>query len=397
VKKIYVIGAGLGKASLGREALNALGKTEICFGAPRLCEAAHGIHYAYYKSEDIKSVIRESDAETFAVLVSGDTGFYSAATKIKEALAEYELDFIPGISSMSAFFARLKMPWQDAVSFSAHGREDVSALTGLVRRNRQVFCLTGNNAHILGQKLCDAGFENVTIYIGENLGTGEERIYRADASALSAAVLPALSVLLIINSDADDAIPVGLDDNRFDRLENIPMTKSEIRSLVIAKLALKAGDIGYDIGAGSGSVTVEMALSAWRGNVFSVERRTEAMSLIKNNCKKFHAGNVMLVNGEAPDALREIPPPDAVFIGGSGGNVAEIIDACRAKNNNARIVLTAITLETANKALKALPNAEISWVSTARAKAPGGQSETNHLLIAQNPVMIIADGGGRHG
>jgi precorrin-6Y C5,15-methyltransferase (decarboxylating) len=395
MKKIYVIGAGLGISSLGSNALGIIEKAAVCFGAPRLLENINGTKFPYYQSDDIKTIIEGNAGETFAVLVSGDTGFYSAAEKINAELDGYDIEFIPGISSVSVFFARLKMQWQDAVLFSAHGR-DAAALSALVRRNKKVFCLTGGNANLLAQELCKAGFEELTVYTGENLGTDNERIYHIKISELANNNLPVLTVLLIINDNANDGIHTGLNDCDFIRGENIPMTKSEIRSVALSKLALKPDDVCYDIGAGTGSVSVEMALSAWRGAVFAVERCGRAARLIKNNCKKFHVGNVTVIEGEAPEALKELPAPDIIFIGGSGGNLAEIIALCRTKNNKARIVLTAISLESAHTAIKNLENAEITWLSVARSKTidnKNNKNNENHIFMGRNPIMIISEGG----
>jgi precorrin-6Y C5,15-methyltransferase (decarboxylating) len=392
MKKIYVIGAGLGVSSLGSNALNIIEKADACFGAPRLLEHINGTKFPYYKSDDIKTIIDNNAGETFAVLVSGDTGFYSAAEKINGELNGYDIEFLPGISSVSVFFARLKMQWQDAVLLSAHGR-DAAALSALVRRNKKVFCLTGGNANLLAQELCKTGFDELTVYIGENLGLKDESIYRLTVCELAHKTVPALSVLLVLNDNADDRTRFGMEDNLFERMENIPMTKSEIRSLVMAKLAPKTDAVCYDIGAGTGSVSIEMALSAWRGVVFAVERCGRAVRLIKNNCKKFHVGNVTVVEGEAPEALKELPAPDIIFIGGSGGNLAEIIALCRTKNNKARIVLTAISLETAHSAVKNLENAEITWLSVARSKTIGNKNNENHIFMGRNPIMIISGGG----
>jgi precorrin-6Y C5,15-methyltransferase (decarboxylating) len=394
MKEIVIIGAGLGPETLTREGLSALINAEVCFGAPRLLALFEtpAERYPYYKAVDISNTITQSGKERFAVLVSGDTGFYSAAAGLCEALVECKPRLIPGISSLNAFFARLGLPWQDAALFSAHGKplED-AALTGLVRRNRLVFCLTGKNAAALGATLCAAGFEHLNIFTGENLGTPEERVGSLSAAELSRASLAALTVLLVVNEEASDGVPSGLPDGLFLRAENIPMTKSEIRSIVLSRLAVKPDDLCYDIGAGTGSVSVELALHAWRGQVFAIERRKEALPLIAENCHRFHVGNVRVLCGEAPEAF-PLPPPDVAFIGGSGGKIPEIVAALREKNPAVRIVVTAVTIETASSVLAALSNAEISWVSVARGKAVGGAGGS-HLFTAQNPIIVVSAGG----
>jgi precorrin-6Y C5,15-methyltransferase (decarboxylating) len=391
----------MGTGSLTAEGRQALAEAELWFGAPRLLELftplfsgdiAPKAAYPVYTGEEILAALEGREENSIAVLVSGDTGFYSAAPGIYEALRKSQpgmaISMIPGISSVGAFFARLGLPWQDAALLSFHGR-DLAALTGTVRRNRHTFCLTGHNAAALGAALCDVGYAGLSVHVGENLGSPEELVRTITAEELSRAELAPLSVLVIVNDESDDRIRFGLDDAAFSRSEGIPMTKSEIRAVALAKLALRPGDLCYDIGAGTGSVTVEMALAAYRGWVYAIEREAEALPLIRENLRRFHLGNVTAIEGSAPEALAGLPPPDAAFIGGSGGNMAEIILLLREKNPAVRIVVTAITLETAAAALDALPGAELAQISAARARKAG----KSHLLMAQNPVMVISAGG----
>jgi precorrin-6Y C5,15-methyltransferase (decarboxylating) len=403
VKKLVLLGTGMGPDSLSAEGRAALSEAEIWFGAPRLLElfkplgaGAAKFFFPLYRAEEIIAALEGRAENSIAVLVSGDPGFYSAAAGLYEAFQGYkeaaapglDLRILPGISSASAFFARLGLPWHDAALLSCHGR-DASALTGTVRRNRHTFCLTGNNAAELGEALCQAGFGGLTVHTGENLGSPDERTQTVSAEELSRLKLQPLSVLAIVNDQPDDSIRFGLNDDAFDRIEGVPMTKSEIRAIALAGLGLRPGDICYDIGAGTGSATVEMALAAYRGRVYAVERRAEALPLIARNLRRFHLGNVVPLEGAAPEALEGLPAPDAVFIGGSGGSLGEIVSLLRTKNPQVRMAITAITLETAAAALAALPDAELTQVFTARSKKAGG----SRLLMAQNPVMIISAGG----
>jgi precorrin-6Y C5,15-methyltransferase (decarboxylating) len=405
MKKLVLLGTGMGPDSLTAEGRNALAEAELWFGAPRLLEiftplfagaAGPKVFFPFYRAEEIIAALEGRTENSIAVLVSGDTGFYSAAAGLYGAFQNYKqskapdlaLRVLPGISSASAFFARLGLPWHDAALLSCHGR-DAAALTGTVRRSRHTFCLTGNNAADLGEALCQAGYGALTVHTGENLGSPAERVRTISAEELSRLELPPLSVLAVVNDEPDDSIRFGLSDAAFDRSEGIPMTKSEIRAIALAALNLRPGDICYDIGAGTGSVTVEMALAAYRGRVYAVERRGDALPLIARNLRRFHLGNVSVVEGEAPDALEGLPGADAVFIGGSGGRLGEIVSLLQSKNPRVRMVIAAISLETAAAALAVLPDAELTQVFAARSKKAGG----SRLLMAQNPVMIIRAGG----
>ncbi|MHB9292083.1 precorrin-6B C5,15-methyltransferase / cobalt-precorrin-6B C5,C15-methyltransferase [Hollandina sp. SP2] len=394
MKKVMITGTGMGPDTITTEGWNAIGEAEVWFGSERLLELfkpaveQEKITFPFYTQDRIIQEIEQSRAEKFAVLVSGDTGFYSAANELYRALVKLQncaVEIIPGISAVSAFFARLGLAWQDACLFSAHGR-DITRLVSLVRRNRRVFCITGGNTKEISAVLEDGGFSSMTVYVGENLGFEKERVFTTHVKMLSSLNLASLSVLVFENNRPDDRIRFGIDDEAFSRLEGIPMTKAEVRAAALAKLELRSEDTCYDIGAGTGSISVEMALAAHKGQVFAIEKNREALPLIHENRKKFNLGNVTVIGGEAPASLVNLPQPDAVFIGGSNGNIQEIIQSVSTKNPALRMVITAITIETVHMVLSCLPHVELIHLAAARSKKIG----SHHLLMAQNPVFIMS-------
>ena len=393
MKSVAIIGIGMGADTVTGEGLRAIEQAEVLLGAPRMLSAFSRFDkpsYAVYEPEKVKTLLDESGFLRFAVLVSGDTGFYSAADGLTGTLSGYEMRLIPGICSVSYFFAKIKRPWQDAALLSCHGRG--TNFTDTVRRNRLTFALTGGNADTLAKGLAEAGFGGLTATIGENLGAENERIFTLPVNELEKASVSNLSVLLIENPDADARIRFGIPDEEFIRGE-APMTKSEVRAVSMSRLALSPDAVCCDIGAGTGSVTVEMALTAYEGHVYAIDKNEEAVSLIAENCRRFHIGNVTPVFGNAPRALLSLPPLDATFIGGSGGAMGDIFEAVLLKNPYVRIVVNAIALETLHAAVEAykahgiMP--EIVQLNAARAKPAGGL----HMMLAQNPVFIISGGG----
>lgn len=394
MKKVAVVGIGLGKETLTADAKQAVKQAEVLLGAPRMLEMFSDLakpSYPHYLPADAAKFIAEDKAQSYAVLVSGDVGFYSAAAKMQEALMHYDVYFVPGISTVNAFFAKLKLPWQEAVFVSAHGREVNIADT--VRRNRLTFCLTGNNVNKIGYALCKAGFSGIKVYAGENLETKEERIYETVPEGLSRGEFPALTVLLFINEAFDNRMLCGIPDSSFFRLPKIPMTKSETRAVIISKLCIRPDFVCWDVGSGTGSVAVEMALCAYNGHVYAAEKRKSSIPLIEKNFSAFHVGNASVVQGEAPEVLEALPLPDAVFIGGSGGELSSIAAVILKKNPAARIVVTAVTIETAALALDVFSRQglepEIVQLNVSRGKLAG----KSHLMEAQNPVTIISTGG----
>ena len=167
------------------------------------------------------------------------------------------------------------------------------------------------------------------------------------------------------------------------------MTKQEVRAAVLAKLAIQPDDILWDVGAGTGSVSVEMALAASEGQVYAAECDPDACELIAQNRAKFAVQNLHLTKGTAPAALADWPAPDAVFIGGSKGNLDAIVEAALAANPAVRLCVSAIALETLQQAVAALTvrglTAQVTQISVSRTKTAGEL----HLLMANNPVFLI--------
>jgi len=391
MKTVHIVGVGMNSPTAQAEKI--VGSCDALLGARKQLDVyGHSGKPVYegYRPADVRRVFAETGADSVAVLVSGDVGFFSGARQLVSALDEFDVQLTAGVPSVCDFFAKLKLPWQDTALVSMHGMD--GPLISTVRRNRQTFCVTGGNVPEIGKMLNSAGFGGLTVHVGENLGYPDARIFEVNAAELGET--QPMAVLLIINEDFDAAIPAGLPDTAFIRRDGVPMTKSEVRAAIMSKLRLHPGDIGYDIGAGTGSVTVEMALAAYNGRIFAIERERDALTLAAQNCQQFHIGHVSLIAGHAPAVLGDLPAPDAAFIGGSSGNFAEIAAAVLSKNPHARIVATAIALETVHTALTVfeqagLPDIDAVQIGVARVEKRGGV----HMLMAQNPIFIISGGG----
>lgn len=399
---ISIIGTGTGTYMLTMKASERIKNAQVIVGASRIIDSNYVIFdenkqkiIREYDSKKIKEIINEiNDIENtnVAVLVSGDTGFFSLSNSLVTEFSNMESDhieIIPGISSVSSFFAKVKMPWQDAALISAHGRN--CNIVDTVRRNKKTFILTGNNINEIAQNLISAQFENLQVFIGCNLDSSDEIIEHTTVLNLKNKQYDNLTVLLIINESFDNSVRCGIPDDEFIRGE-VPMTKSEVRSSIISKLEIKPTDVCFDIGAGTGSVSVEMALSAWAGIVYAIEKKSEGIELINQNLSKFHIGNTVSIQGEATEVLSktDLPKPDIAFIGGSDGNLKEIISILYNKNPNIRIVITAIALETLNTAINTFKELdtvpEIVQINISKNKGFGNLN----LMMANNPVYIIS-------
>ena len=392
---VTLIGMGSGKwEALSAQAQQAVRSAGLVFGAKRLLAGlpadSMARQFALYQPADILETLAQNPGQDAAVLYSGDTGFYSGASGLLTPLRALGIParVYPGVSSIQLLSAALGRPWQDWKLVSAHGCACDPVAECMM--NRSVFFLTGGTETpaSLCQKLTDAGMGEAHGVVGENLGTGEEAIRYGSAAELAGQSFAPLSVLLVENFDLPQLRAPGFPDESFIRSE-VPMTKQEVRAAALAKLAVMPTDTLWDVGAGTGSVSVELALAAPKGRVYAVECEPDACELIRKNRAKFHACNLILIEGRAPDVLADLPAPDAVFIGGTKGGMEAVLDEVLGKNPNARICISAIALETLGAAIAALTarglTAEVTQIAVSRTK-PAGRL---HLLMANNPIFLI--------
>lgn len=392
---VTLIGMGSGQPeNLTLQGLAALRQADLILGARRLLAVLPAgcteNRAAAYRPDEVAELLQTSGAENAVLVYSGDTGFYSGASSMMEKLEALGVRarVLPGLSSIQLLAAALGRPWQGWNLVSAHGRTCDPVAECM--QGRPTFFLTGGSEDpaTLCAQLAAEGFGDVQGVVGQCLGTPEEKLFRGSVKELAAGRFNSLSVLLVEAAEVLPRRAPGLPDEAFER-GDVPMTKQEVRAAVLAKLAVRPEDILWDVGAGTGSVSVELALAAPRGRVYAVECRPEGCALIKANREKFRTRNLVLVEGLAPAALSDLPAPDAVFIGGSKGSLAAIVDAALDKNPDARICVSAVALETLSAAVAALTargrTVQVSQIAVSRAKAVGGL----HLMMAQNPIYLI--------
>ena len=392
MQTVTLIGMGASADTLTAEAREALGRAKLVAGAQRLLDALPaGVtaeRVPAVQPADVLAAV--AGAQNAAVLYSGDTGFYSGAAGLLARLKEAGIParVLPGLSSVQMLAAALGRPWQDWNLVSAHGRpcDPVAAVCG----GRPAFFLTGTGESgpaALCAQLTAAGLGALPVTVGENLGLASRRIFAGTAAGAAGERFGPLAVLLAEPAFRLPARTPGWPDETFVRAEGVPMTKRAVRAQVLAQLALCPGETVWDVGAGTGSVSLEMAYANGGAPVWAVERLPEACAVLEANRRRLGGWNVRPVSGEAPAALAGLPAPDAVFIGGTRGRLGPILDAALAANPAARIGLTAIALETLAAALDACAarglEAEITQIAAAHAAG------RPHLLRAANPVFLI--------
>lgn len=394
--RVNIVGIGPGNPKLlTGAALEAINQSTILIGDKRMLAnfVSEKRFYDTIKTAEICNICANANPEKdiVSILVSGDVGFFSLAKTISGKLPDCECVRFCGISSLVYFAQQLQMSWDDAKIISMHGRRQ--NFIEAVAHNEKVFALTGgeNSPQALCAKLCRFGLGGVQVYVGENLSYDNENISSMKAEEAAQKQFSSLSVMMIINKDAKTLAHNvhGLNDDLFMR-SKVPMTKQEIRAVSISKLMPQETDVIYDIGAGTGSCSIELALQAGRGMVYAFERNPEAVQLIEKNKELFGVENLTVIAGEASEKLEEMPVPDCVFIGGSGGNLCKMLDTIYAKNVNCRVVINAITVETLIEVVEYYKQHEayaldIVNVFAARAKKLGAYN----LMMSQNPVYIM--------
>ena len=419
-RKLSLVGVGVGAQEAGtQQAQEAIASAQVLFGAKSVLEnltktwqpAAGKKIIANYDSGKILDYLQEhSEIRNAAVAYSGDSGFYSGAAsmlaklKTAEAFKEnFDVKVICGISSVSWFAARAGIPWQDWKILSSHGR--FCNVTGQVRRNRECFLLLANAADLrqTGALLARAQEQGtlgkLQLIYGHELSRAGEQICPCTPQDLIEVTQEGLYVLYIRHDDAEK-IPVlpGMPDTAFIR-GKAPMTSSEIRTLSLCRLGLTAKSVLWDVGAGTGSVSVEAALACPDSKVWSIECKKDALALLAENRAKYSLQNMSIIEGRAPEALIDLPVPTHVFIGGSGGEIGSILDFVLARNSSAKVVVNCITSETLaalHDALDTLPIRDLQCmqVMVNREEILG----TYHYLRAGNPVFIISfQGDGKTG
>ena len=419
--KLSIVGIGPGSMEyVNAKARKLISDADIIVaGSDRMLELSDEIRkeeknckeytsFKSYKTIDIINFIKEkfenSQDSSAVVLMSGDTGFYSGTQSLykhiedmaknsENILHKVDMQIVPSISSISYLASRYNISWHDMKIVSLHGR--TGHLAHELKTNKKVFVISsgGMETSDIISELIDKGFEDCDIYIGENMSYPEEVLSHGKVADFKEHKFLELCSMIIINQNASPMhMTLGIEDDEFIR-DKVPMTKSEIRALSVAKLGLSSEDICYDVGAGTGSVSIEMAMNVPKGKVYAIEKKTIAADLIYKNIEKFGLDNVEVIKGEASVSMEEIEAPDAVFIGGTTGKLRDILKIVFEKNPKVRVVVTAVSLESVaeiNEACKYYETlgckTDIVVVSVSNTKRVMNYT----MFDAKNPVLIAS-------
>ncbi|MDY0267588.1 precorrin-6y C5,15-methyltransferase (decarboxylating) subunit CbiE [Trichloromonas sp.] len=398
MNKIYVIGAGVeGHEGFSRRSLELISQASLLCGGER-----HLRLFPDFAGEklvidgNLAHLVERLNARKgpAVVLSSGDPLFFGIGRILLRNFNRDELEFVPNVSSVQYAFAKIKEPWDDAVFVSIQGRGIRGAVDRIVA-NDKAAVLTDevNTPAAIAAELIERGRDGYTAWLCENLGGVDERIRNLSLPDLLRVSSSPLNVLILIKEyegEGDDYMPtLGIPDEEFASIKK-HITREEVRVVALAKLKLRHDMCLWDVGAGSGSVSIEADHLLPNGRIFAMERNEQSLAFIKQNLNKFHTRHITLVAGEAPDCFEDLPDPDRVFIGGSGGNLFRILEAVDARlPAEGRIVINAITLETLTAATEFFENAgyqvEVTTINVARTRP----LTEYKMFEAYNPVYII--------
>ncbi|MCM1385796.1 MAG: precorrin-6A reductase [Bacillus sp. (in: Bacteria)] len=410
--EIVLAGIGMGNENcMTKEVGKAINEADILMGTERLLEKVSSVSvrkqekYPFYQAEQIIPYLKEvqnlfMESKKAVVLFSGDSGFYSGCRLLYEALEKEicngqlkaSMRILPGISSVSYLASCIGVSYQDAAVYSMHGKE-VLNLVGKIKSNAKTFLLMSGvkDVNRLGKLLTEAGMTDCRVVTGYQLSYKEQRIEELTPAQCCELKEEGLYACFVSNPYAvKRKLSPGIADKNFIR-DKVPMTKEEVRAVSICKLRLREDSVVYDIGSGTGSVAMEMASLSDDIRVYAVEKKKEALSLIRQNKDKFGLDNITIVEAAAPDKISALPPATHAFIGGSGGRLKEILDALKKVNPHMRIVINAISMETICEIKEVLSeyrikDEEVIQVQISRAKTAGDY----HLMQGENPVWICS-------
>jgi len=402
-RAVTVIGIGDdGCASLTSRAASAIARAQVLVGGKR--------HLAFFPQHEGERIVLEggmgaamdrvvelSNEHQICVLASGDPLFFGIGARIARRVGSEHVEMIPAPSSVQWAFARTGIAWEDADFVSVHGRS-IEGFVSRVWRSAKVAVLTDaeNSPPRLAARLIEYGETSFTAWVCERLAGPDERVRRFSLSELAEAHdIDPLNVLLLVRPPewrAPPSIPFLHEDAFAKRMpKNGLITKREVRLLSLAAMAITPDAIVWDIGAGSGSVSIEAAMLAPHGRVYAIEVDPEGVAICRENAHTHGVDNVRVIEGRAPEALASLEVPHAVFVGGSKGSMDSIIEASLAAlRPGGRLVVNAVTLENVAEAYAAFRGRGLEPEVTLVQIARGAPLARYQRYEALNPIHVIA-------
>lgn len=332
------------------------------------------------------------EGESIAILVSGDPLLYSFYRTIKNRYPDWQIDVIPGIGSLQLLGAKFGLSMEQAYICSLHGKYYTTGSIACAVTQHPLtffFCSVKDGVREIANALCSYGLEDTTLFVGADLTYETEQLWQGSPKQFCEMKNPTLSVAAVSNPHPKKiGNAVLLPDAAFLR-NGVPMTREEVRAVILSKLQLQPDNVVWDIGAGTGSVSISCAKCCPFGTVYAIEYQTSALDILRKNCAYLQAENVVILAGRAEQVMDTLPMPDCIFIGGSGGACSTILQQIQSLPKMVRLVVSSVTLETQAEwtaLLQNMPQLEIVQITVGHSQAVGKY----HVLENNHPVMLFS-------
>ncbi len=405
MNSIDIIGIGQGRSDLTPHHLELIGKCDVLVGGKRQLglfdtTSKQTLVIKGKLSPVIHAIKEEAKTNKIVVLASGDPLFYGIGATLTRYFDRKHLKIHPNISSISAAFAAIKEPWHDARLVSLHGKETNTNYFDEIDKDEKIAFLTDpeKDPHYIAKKLIQGKILNYRLCVLENLGHSEHQKIRwfdhpdeLDNISFAQPNIVILKKKLQDQSYVSRETHLGMDDDCFSHSKGL-ITKSEVRAVTLAKLKLTHKDhVLWDIGAGSGSVSIEAALQLSHGKVFAFEQHSDRISNILENCKQFNCSNISIINTAFPSGIETLDRPDRIFIGGGGKNINSITQAAFNRlDSGGIIVINTVLIQSLEAAINALEKNKCSPQVIQMQVSRSKQMPFGQRMEALNPVWIIS-------
>jgi len=405
--KVHIIGVGSdGLTGLTARARELLTSADLILGSDNTLDLVGGVKGERYRiGPDLQEVVRTLEEnlgrKRMVVVAGGDPLFYGVARYLCDRLGKDRFEVLPHVSSMQLAFARIKESWEEAylTNLATHPLE---AILDRIRTAETVglFTTEQDNPPRIARALLAQGVDYFRAYVCENIGAPDERVTQGELADIQGMEFAALNVMILKRKPGRPDVPrrpgrlrgFGNPDDIFaqSRPKSGLVTQAEVRAIALAQLDVQPGSIVWDVGAGSGSVAIEAANLAHPGRVYAIEQDAADYHLILANAETFGVHNLSAVHGTAPAVFSGLPPPDAIFVGGTGHEVARLLEsAYKALRAGGRLVVNVATLEslgTTYAALKRLTSAvQVLLINVAR----GTEQLETLRFEAVNPTFLL--------
>lgn len=390
-----------GIQGLSERSINLIKCSEVIFGGKRHLELVKDIiddkKKTYIIGADTQGIVNEIkknflEGKNVVVLNSGDPLFYGLAKRVIDEIGKDSVEIIPNVSSIQLAFSRIKENWEDAKILSIHSKaKNLDDHFYDIIENSKILLLTygKEDPKKVAKFLIDNNIKIHKFFVLENLGGPNERVQEVDIYNIQNMEFSPLNIVIILKDSERRKFKIGIPEEEFEHVGGL-ITKSEIRAIAISKLSLSENSVVWDIGGGSGSVSIECAMIARKGKVFCIEKNEKFCGIIRRNAEKFSVKNIEIIAGKAPEVLKDLPDPDSVFVGGSGDEIEEIISECVSRNPK-NIVFTFVDIFHLTRALSFIGNKinnyknEVSFINVMKLK----EIQNYHRFEQTTGVFIL--------